>query len=400
LESCVRAAALLLAGALIIVPDAFGASRRLREANDSPDIYGWPSTVATVGKPYSFQPTVVDEDGPRLQFRIWNKPAWADFDYKTGRLSGQPSASDVRRYEGISISVSDGIGSDSLPTFTIRVASAVTLDNGPPSISGSPATSAFVGQLYAFAPLASDPDGDALTFTASNVPAWATFDARSGKLYGTPANEATGVYANIGITVSDGTAKATLPAFSITVGEPPNVAPRISGTPPSSVAVGGSYGFRPSASDADSDPLTFAIANKPAWAAFDPRTGALSGTPEAGHAGNYPGIVISVSDGALETSLPTFDITVMAKQYGAVSLTWDPPELNTDGTPVENLGGYKVFYGTASRQYTNSVPLADAALTSITIEQLEPATWYFAVKAIGSSGAESDYSQEVSKIVQ
>ena len=32
-------------------------------------------------------------------------------------------------------------------------------------------------------------------------------------------------------------------------------------------------------------------------------------------------------------------------------------------------------------------------LTSVTIEQLEPATWYFAVKAVNSAGVESDYSQ-------
>jgi phenylpyruvate tautomerase PptA (4-oxalocrotonate tautomerase family) len=42
----------------------------------------------------------------------------------------------------------------------------------------------------------------------------------------------------------------------------------------------------------------------------------------------------------------------------------------------------------------------DPALTSVTIEQLEPATWYFAVRALTSTGNQSEYSGEVSKLVR
>ena len=90
----------------------------------------------------------------------------------------------------------------------------------------------------------------------------------------------------------------------------------------------------------------------------------------------------------------------MQDANGSVSISWDPPATNTDGTPTETLTGYKVFYGLASRQYTNSLPVMNPDLTSVTIEQLEPATWYFAVKAVNSAGVESDYSTEVSKNIQ
>jgi hypothetical protein len=388
------------AGALMI-SQAHAASRRAREANDAPTISGWPLTKASSGKPYVFQPTVVDTDGPRTQFRIRGKPAWAQFDTSTGRLSGQPTAADAGHYDDISITVSDGIAVDSLPPFAIDVTpSSTALINTPPSISGSPASVAAIGQLYAFAPVANDADNDALSFSIANVPAWAAFDPRSGKLYGTPGSDAAGVYADIGISVSDGKATVALAPFSISVAAPANVAPRISGTPPSSVTTGESYVFRPMASDADGDPLTFSIQNRPAWASFDPRTGSLTGAPSAVESGNYTGIVIAVSDGALTARLPAFDVTVMSQTLGSVSLSWDAPALNTDGTPVSNLKGYKVFYGLASRQYTSSLPLNDATLTSVTIEQLKSATWYFAVKAISSSGLESDFSQEVTKTVQ
>ena len=52
------------------------------------------------------------------------------------------------------------------------------------------------------------------------MPAWATFDIVTGRLSGTPAATDAGTYANVVISVSDGTASATLPAFSIVVTGP------------------------------------------------------------------------------------------------------------------------------------------------------------------------------------
>src|SRR5687767_4347938 len=73
------------------------------------------------------------------------------------------------------------------------------------------------------------------------------------------------------------------------------VAPQVSGSPPTTAVVGTRYAFTPRASDADGDALRFTIGNKPAWAAFDPATGRLSGTPE--NAGTFPDITIRVTDG-------------------------------------------------------------------------------------------------------
>src|SRR6476620_527789 len=74
-------------------------------------------------------------------------------------------------------------------------------------------------------------------------------------------------------------------------------APRITGTPATSMTVGQSYSFTPKATDADGNKLTFSIANRPAWASFSSATGQLWGTPFAEHAKVWSGIVISVSDG-------------------------------------------------------------------------------------------------------
>jgi parallel beta-helix repeat protein len=82
--------------------------------------------------------------------------------------------------------------------------------------------------------------------------------------------------------------------------------------------VGVAYAFQPTASDADGDTLTFSIAGRPSWAAFDTATGKLSGTPAAGDVASDAGIVISVSDGSNPSvSLPAFTITVQAAGGGS-----------------------------------------------------------------------------------
>ena len=51
-----------------------------------------------------------DADGDTLEFSIARKPAWANFDSATGRLSGTPDAEDVGNFTNIAITVTDGQG--------------------------------------------------------------------------------------------------------------------------------------------------------------------------------------------------------------------------------------------------------------------------------------------------
>ncbi len=90
--------------------------------------------------------------------------------------------------------------------------------NSPPVISGSPQQQVTEGQAYAFTPSASDPDGDVLTFSIVNQPAWANFNTGSGALTGTPQNSDIGVTTDVTISVSDGSVSASLPAFDLSVG--------------------------------------------------------------------------------------------------------------------------------------------------------------------------------------
>lgn len=93
--------------------------------------------------------------------------------------------------------------------------------NTAPTISGTPNTAAAVGTAWAFQPSAADADGDALTFSISNKPAWLRFDSATGRLSGTPASGNVGTHLHIVISVTDGEATTSLPAFSIAVSEAP-----------------------------------------------------------------------------------------------------------------------------------------------------------------------------------
>jgi hypothetical protein len=143
-------------------------------------------------------------------------------------------------------------------------------------------------QPYIFVPTATDADNDTLSFSITNRPTWATFSTTTGQLSGTPSRTQTGTVSNIRITVSDGKASASLPAFSIQVQAAPNSAPVISGSPGTAATVGTAYLFKPSATDADNDTLTWAIQNKPAWATFSTSTGQLSGTPTTANVARSP----------------------------------------------------------------------------------------------------------------
>ena len=90
-------------------------------SNNAPSISGTPPGSNKVGEMYSFTPTASDPDGDSLTFNIQNKPTWADFDASNGKISGIPTLGDVGVYASISVSVSDGAASTSLPQFAVSV---------------------------------------------------------------------------------------------------------------------------------------------------------------------------------------------------------------------------------------------------------------------------------------
>jgi hypothetical protein len=366
--------------------------------NVAPTITGTPATQATVGQAYSFAPVGDDANDDTLTYSIQNRPSWLTFTSATGALSGTPAAGNVGSFNNIIITVSDGTASTSLPAFNLTVVSTAPA-NRPPTITGTPATSVTVGQSYSFQPVGSDPDGNTLTYSIQNRPSWATFSTTTGRLSGTPTAAAVGTSARITISVTDGTATASLASFTIQVNAAANRAPTISGTPLTSILVALGYSFQPSASDPDGDTLTFSIQNRPAWATFNTTTGRLSGTPGLTDVASYPNISISVSDGTAIASLPMFTLAVLQNANGTATVNWTAPTTNTDGSALTDLAGYRIAYGRAANQLDLSASVNNATVTTHTINNLTSGQWFFAVHAVNAAGAESDLSNVASKTI-
>lgn len=178
-----------------------------------------------------------------------------------------------------------------------------------------------------------------------------------------------------------------------------NAAPAISGNPTRAINIGDMYSFTPSASDADGDKLTFTIENKPLWLDFNGETGNLSGQATLGDAGVFTDIRIKVSDGSKHATLPMFDITV--EQAGALSTTldWTPPTENEDGSPLMDLAGYKIYWGTTPGDYTRSETINNPGISSYVVDDLNPGTYEFVATSFNVAGIESEYSAPVTRVL-
>jgi hypothetical protein len=97
--------------------------------------------------------------------------------------------------------------------------------------------------------------------------------------------------------------------------------------------------------------------------------------------------------------LPSFTLTVQQVQLGSATITWTPTTTNTDGTPLTNLRGYRIYYGTSSSNLKKVVDIANAGISSAVVENLGPGTWYFGVRSYTTSNVESDLSNITSKTI-
>ena len=368
--------------------------------NRPPTITGTPPSTAPVDVAYSFTPTATDLDGDPLTYGIANRPTWATFNTTTGPPIGDADERQRGKLRKHRDQCQRRFGHGELAGVRDHGEQAAPA-NRAPVISGTPPTSVTQGTAYSFQPTASDPDGNTLTFSITNRPSWATFSTTTGRLQGTPTAS------NVG-TQQHRDQRQRRYGDGAVAGVRDRGEQHGSGEPctgdlghaRTSVTQGTAYSFQPTASDPDGNTLTFSITNAPSWATFNATTGRLQGTPTASHVGTSNNIVIRVSDGSTTTSLAAFNITVLAVASGSATLSWTPPTTNTDGSPLTNLAGYRVYWGPAAGSYTNSVTLNNPGLTSYVVGNLAPGTYYFVVSARNSSGVESAMSNSGSKTIQ
>ena len=119
---------------------------------------------------------------------------------------------------------------------------------------------------------------------------------------------------------------------------------------------------------------------------------------------NWPGVWIAVA--ALLSGCndpgpdPTHATTVSpSSAVGAATVSWEAPTTNTDGSPLMDLAGYRIYYGSSPENLGHTVQINTIGLQTYVIDDLEPGTWYFAVRALAANGAESNLSEIVVKTI-
>ncbi|MGO9379291.1 MAG: PKD domain-containing protein [Dissulfurispiraceae bacterium] len=101
-------------------------------------------------------------------------------------------------------------------------------------------------------------------------------------------------------------------------------------------------------------------------------------------------VALFVLTALLVVSLPG----AVTNAYSSVTLNWSSVTTYDDGTPLTDLAGYYIYYGTSSGVYTNEINVGN--VTTYTFANLPPGTYYFATTAYDTSGIQSVYSNEIS----
>ena len=83
----------------------------------------------------------------------------------------------------------------------------------------------------------------------------------------------------------------------------------------------------------------------------------------------------------------------------AATVSWDAPTTNNNGTPLTDLAGYRIYYGSNPEDLNHTVKIGTVGLQTYVIDDLEAGTWYFAVRAVATNGSESTLSDIAVKTI-
>lgn len=124
----------------------------------------------------------------------------------------------------------------------------------------------------------------------------------------------------------------------------------------------------------------------------DPNSSAASTAATTATAAAAP----SASSSTAATTATIGESSSPSSEPQSITLAWDAPTQNTDGSALTNLQGYEILYGTSASALTQKISIATTGQQNYVVENLTSGTWYFEVIAINASGDQSGPSSIVS----
>jgi hypothetical protein len=85
--------------------------------------------------------------------------------------------------------------------------------------------------------------------------------------------------------------------------------------------------------------------------------------------------------------------------FGSATLTWTAPTRNTDGSPLRDLAGYRIYCGNDPSSLRLTADVSGASSTRFVVIGLAPGIHCCVVRAYNSAGQLSDASNLVSKTI-
>ena len=78
--------------------------------------------------------------------------------------------------------------------------------------------------------------------------------------------------------------------------------------------------------------------------------------------------------------------------------TWTAPATRSDGSPFDDLSGYRIYYGIEPNKLSCKIETGRRESSRMEhVTELPPGNWYFAVVSVDGAGVESELSGIVSK---
>lgn len=284
-----------------------------------------PNLTLTVNQIFSLQVFATDPNGDPVTYAATSLPASANFNTGTHTFSWTPTQTGNFT---VALTASDGVNAPVTMSFQITVATGASQNQIPvcPQISAKNVTA---GTALQFSFIASDPNGDPLTYTTFNLPSGATFT--SNLFSWTPNTNQVGVFGFI-IRASDGTLFCDAPATVNVLssgngggGGTSNHAPVWPALGSRTVNAGETLSLSLTATDPDGNALTYTAFNLPPGASYS-SSGSFSWTPGSNQAGVYS-MILRASDGQL-TSDATFSIQVLSNTTTSQppAIIYNPPQ--------------------------------------------------------------------------
>ncbi|MCZ6582296.1 MAG: Ig-like domain-containing protein, partial [Thaumarchaeota archaeon] len=183
---------------------------------DVPEFVSEPLTSILQDEEYVYNIVTNDSDGDSLTITSTSLPSWLDFTDNgdnTARLNGTATNNEIGEFDVV-LQVTDGENVAS-QSFTIMVENV----NDAPTFTSSPITTATQDAVYTYQITTKDLDGDLVTITATELPAWLELiDNEDGTatLSGTPSFEEVGEHL-VSISVTDVDELQDIQNFTITI---------------------------------------------------------------------------------------------------------------------------------------------------------------------------------------